>query len=499
MVWAFGNEATCNVSGILGVFFITTWLYHAAISVYYVLLVRFGLRDENIRWQYEVMMHLVAILWPTSGAAAALALNGFGPTLTSYGCFVSDWPDGCVRSTTADPLEEGEVECDDSVVHWTVLPASYTSFATILFCNLVIFCHVRSTILTHAKNSLRRFGKSDPSPSLSWNRSSKMTTSATILSHGQTEHIRAVRNQSLLYLCATFATVVPVSVQKYVSTNNPSLSRESESSIYGLIISRAIFPSISGFFNLIIFCRPTYLRYRRNSPDESRISAFRRTIEAGTGRAATSKGIRRRQAPQQKYWWNGILKLRRREDNKPVVASPPVATPPDQRGHLKTAVNQEDTMHAIPEGQQVDAEDLDLTSATPGEANDFGGGEDVDESLPSRLLKANSDVDYSCAKNKFSSSASIELIMVDGSSSNDESNVDDDDTELADGGIDDLSALPNNSSYSSGEKKEKATRFAASAEGGPSSSISNSNNYQPTIEFDSSCIGSISTASTVDA
>ncbi len=68
-VWTFGNDATCTVLGFLTQFTITSHLYSAALSIYFLLSIRFGVREATFAKKYERWMHVVIILF---GLATAI-------------------------------------------------------------------------------------------------------------------------------------------------------------------------------------------------------------------------------------------------------------------------------------------------------------------------------------------------------------------------------------------------------------------------------------------
>ena len=61
--------------------------YNAALSHYYLMVLRYGWSDEKIAQHYEVYMHGASLLFPIGTAVAALAQDLYGPT--SLGCWIA--------------------------------------------------------------------------------------------------------------------------------------------------------------------------------------------------------------------------------------------------------------------------------------------------------------------------------------------------------------------------------------------------------------------------
>eukprot|EP00541_Cyclophora_tenuis_P017615 CAMPEP_0116566576 /NCGR_PEP_ID=MMETSP0397-20121206/14536_1 /TAXON_ID=216820 /ORGANISM="Cyclophora tenuis, Strain ECT3854" /LENGTH=144 /DNA_ID=CAMNT_0004093487 /DNA_START=186 /DNA_END=620 /DNA_ORIENTATION=- len=56
------------------------------------------------------------------------------------------------------------------------------------------------------------------------------------------------------------------------------VSREDETSVFGLLICLQIFFPLQGFWNFLIYVRPRYLRWRRREPDMSRFWCLQQAL-----------------------------------------------------------------------------------------------------------------------------------------------------------------------------------------------------------------------------
>eukprot|EP00542_Grammatophora_oceanica_P012365 CAMPEP_0194040160 /NCGR_PEP_ID=MMETSP0009_2-20130614/12208_1 /TAXON_ID=210454 /ORGANISM="Grammatophora oceanica, Strain CCMP 410" /LENGTH=154 /DNA_ID=CAMNT_0038683209 /DNA_START=182 /DNA_END=646 /DNA_ORIENTATION=+ len=55
--------------------------------------------------------------------------------------------------------------------------------------------------------------------------------------------------------------------------SNESVTKETESKIFSVLVLHSIFSPLQGFWNLLIYKRRKYIKYRRENPDETRWQA----------------------------------------------------------------------------------------------------------------------------------------------------------------------------------------------------------------------------------
>ena len=83
------------------------------------------------------------------------------------------------------------------------------------------------------------------------------------------ERLVAVRTQSFLYVAALFIPSIPTVVCVVLEQGSEPF--------FLLVLQRASLP-ISGFFNYLVYVRPSYLKARREFPTESRLWAWKRAL-----------------------------------------------------------------------------------------------------------------------------------------------------------------------------------------------------------------------------
>lgn len=85
-LWAIGTDTSCNVQGFFTQFGIASSFYNASLSVYYILVIRFGWREHQLR-KVEPLLHIFPLVWATVTAIAGLVKGVFGNA--SLWCWVA--------------------------------------------------------------------------------------------------------------------------------------------------------------------------------------------------------------------------------------------------------------------------------------------------------------------------------------------------------------------------------------------------------------------------
>lgn len=74
ILWASGTTSSCTAQGFFTQFGISSSLYNASLSTYYLLVIRLSWSDEKIR-RIELFLHLAPVLWGLGTATAAVFLE----------------------------------------------------------------------------------------------------------------------------------------------------------------------------------------------------------------------------------------------------------------------------------------------------------------------------------------------------------------------------------------------------------------------------------------
>jgi hypothetical protein len=98
-LWNVGNRQTCSAQGFFIHLGIGTITYNACLALYYLLVIRYGYKNEYIAKRVEPWMHFVAVGFALSTGVASLALNIFNPIGFGYSCYITSPPPICAQHT----------------------------------------------------------------------------------------------------------------------------------------------------------------------------------------------------------------------------------------------------------------------------------------------------------------------------------------------------------------------------------------------------------------
>jgi hypothetical protein len=77
VLWSVGNDRTCTLQGFFTNFGITSSFYNASLTLYFLLVVRYGWKEHEIR-KIEPYLHAIPLLWGFGTSFAGLGLGTFG-------------------------------------------------------------------------------------------------------------------------------------------------------------------------------------------------------------------------------------------------------------------------------------------------------------------------------------------------------------------------------------------------------------------------------------
>jgi len=222
-IWSFGSLQTCQALGFVNQFSCVAAIwYNCLLSFYYLLTVRFGVKRKEFRRKYEIWMHLSVLFFPIS------ALLGYhGSWYAEQDLYMSCW--------AKDPL-----------VGYILggIPVAITLLALIIN-NIVIYAFVRKTIQSIESSEF------SAGPTLEVTKRLK----------------KEAATQGFLYVASFFGTVIPlVTIQILGGFGYTS---DDQGKIYPLLVLNSIVLPLQGFFNVYIYLRPTYNRFRAADPDKS--------------------------------------------------------------------------------------------------------------------------------------------------------------------------------------------------------------------------------------
>ena len=244
-IWTIGNDRTCSMVGFFNQLSTTVSIYNVVLNLHYLLTIRYGIEERMVEKWIEPFMHGLAILFPLGTGLYGVTIGLYSEMELGAACWISDFPRGCE--------EDPNVECTGQIYGWLFSGVPLLlSVVFLLVSNILIYLKVWS-IVTKA----RRFSRT-----------------------GEPDNFRRrrqdVATQASLYVAACFNTVMWLVVVR--TLESMGVHSESESSVFHILVLTSFFYPLQGFWNLLIYVRPRYMRWRRRSPEEGRWWAFRQAI-----------------------------------------------------------------------------------------------------------------------------------------------------------------------------------------------------------------------------
>lgn len=231
---AVGNMQTCTAQGFFGQFSITVVMYNATLSLYYFLIIDKGWTDDKIS-KIEPFFHLNAFAWGIGTCVAGIILELFNPL--GWSCYITGYPLGCKESWENNGVTTCNRGDNSKIYQWAFFYAP-------LWAIMLISTGLMYSVYRCVKNQ-------------------ELRTSA-YASH-TVETSKKIARQALYYLGAFYVSWTFPTIDKliYLFTGNIS---------YAIILLSAMLMPMQGFFNLLVYMRPTYLRCK--NPQQNFLMAW---------------------------------------------------------------------------------------------------------------------------------------------------------------------------------------------------------------------------------
>jgi len=335
-VWALGNDASCNASGFLNQLSMSAIFYNAMLSFYFLLTARFGMTRDRFSKRVEPLMHAISIGHPLLTASFGSAKNFYAERRGIMGCWlefdkacVSEDPEiratttNCTFRYTGSIFYALPVGCTliSLVVNNLIISRFVTnkvkpprkklrdskagSFTTSFKSSGLTLLNTsgrtadvdnsgRSALDTSETSALDVSTRSDEKLSIAAsmrtetvNLSPSNTSSnndSMAIQKAQNRRLKLVRSQAFLFV----ASYLLCNIWGVIMTTGDFLARSEEAELemmvkyYPVALLQALFLPLQGLFNMFVFVRPKYLKYRHDFPWESKYWAFRRSVFGDT-------------------------------------------------------------------------------------------------------------------------------------------------------------------------------------------------------------------------
>jgi hypothetical protein len=301
--WAHGNDQTCLILGFFIQIGCTVPFYNMSLNVFFLLTVVYSMSEARITRWIEPTLHCISILYPLITASVGIGVNLFSELELGLFCWIGDYPRGC----DIDPT----LECTSTFIGWFYSGVPLLgSFIFLLLTNLFIFIKVQKILKQSSRFSIdsviARSSVIDSRNSSTTNTIERLpirsTTTGNIIVSGvdvedshtasvsagsiglrqnrrqtnENSRIRAVLIQATLYVSACLTTIFWMMMLRIFESQG--VIRSDESKLFWLTLLAHITFPLQGFWNLLIFLRPKYLRWRRQAPTKSRYWAFQQCL-----------------------------------------------------------------------------------------------------------------------------------------------------------------------------------------------------------------------------
>lgn len=243
-VWgAQGNVATCEASGFITQFSLSLGVYGTFIPLYYVLVLRYQVREKTLAQYVEPWVHAFALITPLVMGSIMIWRGNYNPTNVIVGwCFINVYPMDCLRND--------EIECERGAGYEKWLIANnvpfFVFFVVVFVSSILTFLKVRRIELRGARWSF---------------------AGDTRRSRSSQRRVRETATQACLYISAFFVTYIFFGIGTLFG---PSPANESRRNFYlpVAILTKITLP-LQGMWNCFIYIRPRYNALRVRNPDIS--------------------------------------------------------------------------------------------------------------------------------------------------------------------------------------------------------------------------------------
>lgn len=256
-VWASGNESTCSQLGLLFQLSFSAVWYNCLLSFYYLLTVRFQVKREEFQRKYEKWMHLSVIFFVFTAIIGYIG-DWYTEMELMMTCWVGDVPKGCHASGTCTGAGN-TIGYIFGGAPWAI------TLCSLVVNNIIIYIFVRKSLrptpLPETSRSSIDFGQSTASTS------TKQSGVWTEQNSTQKQLTKEAAVQGFLYVSTFLMTSLPSAVVQIMDATN--FDQSDQGRLYPLLVLNSMLLPLQGFFNIFIYVRPNYNRFKAAHTEES--------------------------------------------------------------------------------------------------------------------------------------------------------------------------------------------------------------------------------------
>ena len=261
-VWgSHGTSATCEASGFITQYSLSLGVYASFICVYYVLVLRYGIREKTLAKRVEPFVHAFSLITPAVLGAIMIHQDNYNPTNVMMGwCFINVYPMDCLRRE--------EIECQRGAGYqfWLILNNAPFFFfmAVVLVSCWLTYTKVRSSEKRGAR--------------WSFHHQNTANHLAAQQSRASVRRVRETATQAFLYIAAFFLTYIFFGIGTLFGPS--TTTKENRSFYFPVVVLTKIFLPLQGFWNCFIYIRPRYKALQLRNPNWSMWTVLRAILDS---------------------------------------------------------------------------------------------------------------------------------------------------------------------------------------------------------------------------
>jgi hypothetical protein len=248
---AVGTQQTCSAQAFFAQFSLSTVMYNASLSVYYVLVICRGWKDDEIV-KLEPFFHAYSISWGLGTAIASLSLTLFNQV--GWDCWIGAYPLGCKESWKNNGVTTCTRGDNGSLFQWAFY---YVPLWLTITLVTAFMCLVYWTVWKQERTMLKY--------------KSRVNGAAAVVANEYESNSRKIAKQAAYYVGAFYAAWFFPTIFRLVLVTGGKVH-------FALLFLTALIVPIQGLLNLIVFLRPKYIHYRKNCPDQFFLFAWTRLL-----------------------------------------------------------------------------------------------------------------------------------------------------------------------------------------------------------------------------
>ena len=283
-VWAVGTDWTCSRLGFLTQLTClwAVW-YNALLSFYFLLTVRFRVGPDKFRGKYEPWMHLSgAIFFPVT-AMIGLAGDWYSEERLTMMCWIGEVPKGVGGYGLLVASLFGGI------------PTAITLLSLVIN-NIAIYLFVRKSLLhraasTATSKTTTMTKEEDPETATTTTRGSEIgveehndSTPSNKRASVKSAKVRSLEErltrevaiQGLLYVSSFILTVTPGFILSLLE--GVGFTEGDQGRLYQLLVLNSMLLPLQGLFNVLIYIKPSYSRFRSRYPKKSMVFVLKQAL-----------------------------------------------------------------------------------------------------------------------------------------------------------------------------------------------------------------------------